>query len=111
MKKINQHQLITFICLPIYVFFAVLIQDYKGLTINFTYLIFETLLPALFFIYFPLFTINLIKKGFKKESLSQFSKSLIVSLMILFLFFSLYANYTNYKEVSKYYDIRTGQPK
>ena len=111
MKKIKTHQLITLIGVVIYMVLAVMLQNYKELTVNMEFLIASTLLPVLFFIYFPFFVINFLKKVLTKEAQSERNKTIIVSVMTIFILASLYADYTMYNVDSKYYDMRTGQPK
>ena len=77
MKKIKTHQLITLIGVVIYMVLAVMLQNYKELTVNMEFLIASTLLPALLFIYFPFFVINFLKKVFTKEAQSERNKTIM----------------------------------
>ena len=104
MRKIKTHQLITLIGVVIYMVLAVMLQNYKELTVNMEFLIGSTLSPLLF-IYFPFFVINFLKKVFTKEAQSERNKTIIVSVMTIFILASLHSDYTMYNLDSKYYDI------
>ena len=55
--------------------------------------------------------INFLKKVLTKEAQSERNKTIIVFVMTIFIIVGLYADYTMYNADSKYYDMRTGQPK
>ena len=94
-ELVKKYQFIFLKGLVILMFFWRISECHRGLTFN-SYFVWVTLLHILFFICLPFYTINVLKKVIKKESLSQASKSIIVFLMIIFLYFLLYGTIVIY---------------